>query len=215
MRNRNSGRRCRGTSVTFSAAGQFLVDNAFQTDETDPSALTYLNKIVAIDSEANTVTLADPAVHAISASDTVVYGGLSGNTYSFKLSCQNCTVDGYISNRPEGFMDVLTLDNVQVSNVTANYNSQFNWGFWAGAMVSNSSGGTTSNLTFRNLKLTDVASVSQATPIASVGTFENVTARLNKFDPSTKIEGSSALTCTITGVCDLPRIAGVTYEQGL
>ena len=96
--------------------------------------------------------------------------GGGGYADSLKLGCHNCTVDGYTTNRKDGFMDVLDSDHLTVSNVTATYDSSFvdqyeSWPGWRWP-----GGGTESvfeNVTFSHVSLTDEAATSVAAPLSN------------------------------------------------
>jgi len=57
---------------------------------------------------------------------------VSGYALSLKLGCHQCSVDGYKTARPDGFMDVLSSDGLTVSNVVASYDSVFLNGVFPG-----------------------------------------------------------------------------------
>lgn len=87
---------------------------------------------------------------------------LSGYALSLKLGCVDCSVDGYRTNRPDGFMDVLASDGLTVSNVDATFDSSFlndvfpGWRFPSPPYK---------RVTFKNITLKDMASVSDRAPI--------------------------------------------------
>ncbi len=45
------------------------------------------------------------------ARDKAASDGLSGYALSLKLGCVDCSVDNYITTRPDGFLDVLPSDD--------------------------------------------------------------------------------------------------------
>ena len=108
---------------------------------------------------------------------------ISGFANSLKIGANNSTVDEYVTNRPDGFLDVLTSDGLTISNVTATYNSKFlndvypPWRFPRGPYK---------NLTFKNITLTDTAALAMHAPIVTIsdeGTekvvFSNVKVTIN------------------------------------
>ncbi len=86
----------------------------------------------------------------------------SGYANSLKFGGINCEVNGYKSYRPDGFMDVLTSDGLQVSNVEATYDSSFLNGLYPAIRFPQA---PYRNVTFENITLTDKAPVPQQTPI--------------------------------------------------
>jgi hypothetical protein len=96
--------------------------------------------------------------------------GGGGYADSLKLGCYNCTVDGYTTNRKDGFMDVLNSENLTVSNVVATFDSSFvdvyeDWPAWRWP-----GGGSPSvfkNITFSHVSLTDEAATSVAAPLSN------------------------------------------------
>ena len=89
----------------------------------------------------------------------------SGYALSLKLGCVDCTVDNYISKRPDGFMDVMTAEGLTVSNVTATFDSQFiNNLYPAGIRYPNVG---YSHVTFENVTLTDTTDSTVRGPIGN------------------------------------------------
>lgn len=110
---------------------------------------------------------------------------VSGYALSLKIGCIDCSVTGYKSNRPDGFLDVLPSVRLTISNVDASYNSHFlndvfpGWRFPVGPYK---------EVTFDNIKLKDVAAVSTQMPIGNTFgaqnemiTFKDVTVEMNKW----------------------------------
>ncbi len=109
---------------------------------------------------------------------------ISGYALSLKIACTNCTVDTYKSTRPDGFLDVLASSGLTISNATATYDSSFinnlfpGWRFPSAAY---------SNVTFKNIQLTDLAAVTMAMPIGNATqtnqnlTFSNVQVTMNSW----------------------------------
>ena len=96
--------------------------------------------------------------------------GAGGYADSLKLGCMQCSVDGYKTNRKDGFMDVLDSDGLSVSNVVASYDSSFvdayvNWPGWrwpgGGSVV------YFKNVTFSHVLLTDEAATTISAPMSN------------------------------------------------
>jgi hypothetical protein len=120
----------------------------------------------------------------------------SGNALSLKIGCANCSVDHYKSNRPDGFLDLLSSDGVTISNVEATYSSAFlnnvypGWRFPEPPYV---------NVTFENISLTDSADLTLRLPIGNLNpvqgiAMKNIRVHLNRWgapvaDPFPKIVG--------------------------
>ena len=111
---------------------------------------------------------------------------ISGVANSLKIGGNNCSIDQYVSSRPDGFLDALTSDGLKISNVTATYNTKFTnnvyppWRF---------SRGPYKNLTFQNITLTDTAAVSLRAPIVTISdeatekiVFSNVKVTINAWE---------------------------------
>jgi hypothetical protein len=110
---------------------------------------------------------------------------LSGYALSLKLGCVDCSVDTYISKRPDGFMDVLSSNGLTVSNVTATYDSAFINNLFSGLRFPQT---PYKDVTFDNVSLTDTASLSIRQPVSTVGgasneniVFKNVRAVINRW----------------------------------
>ncbi len=88
------------------------------------------------------------------ARDTAASSG-SGYLASLKLGCIDCSVDGYTSNRLDGFMDVLPSQNMTVTNVTATFDSSFINNLYPAGIRFPSTG--YSHITYGNVSLTDAA----------------------------------------------------------
>ncbi len=96
--------------------------------------------------------------------------GGGGYADSLKLGCVSCSVNGYTTNRKDGFMDVLDSDGLTVTNVTASYDSSFvdqyeDWPGWrwpgGGSPV------VFKNVSFSNVTLTDLAATTVAGPLGN------------------------------------------------
>jgi hypothetical protein len=110
---------------------------------------------------------------------------LSGYALSLKLGCVSCSVNGYSSARPDGFMDVLTSDGMTVSNVNATYDSAFINNLYPGWRFPSTS---YKNVQFENITLTDSAATTVQPPIGNAGqasnediVFKNVHVELNRW----------------------------------
>lgn len=121
---------------------------------------------------------------------------ISGNALSLKVGGVNVVVDGYQSNRPDGFMDVLTSDGLTVSNVQASYDSSFLNNLYPGLRFPDS---PYSNITFRNVVLTDLAPQTVQRPIGNAKestnshiVFTDVQVKLNQWAGSGSIQPAMA-----------------------
>ena len=80
---------------------------------------------------------------------------VSGYALSLKLGCTECSVDNYVSNRVDGFMDLLPSQGLTVTNVTATFDSSFiNNAFPAGIRFP---GTGYSHISYDNVSLKDSA----------------------------------------------------------
>jgi hypothetical protein len=110
---------------------------------------------------------------------------ISGYALSLKLGCIDCSVDNYLSARPDGFMDVLPSDGLAVSNVTASYDSGFLNNLFPGWRFPSSS---YKNVKFENITFTDTAPITIQNPIGNSAqasnqgiVFKNVRVELNRW----------------------------------
>jgi hypothetical protein len=129
---------------------------------------------------------------------------LSGYADSIKIGGVDCSVDTYISKRPDGLMDVLSSNGLTVSNVTGTYNSAFLNNLFPGLRFPQL---PYKNVTLDNVSLTDTASSSVRLPISSAAgasnenvVFKNVRTVINRWSGS--------------GV-PLPVIAGTGYSMSM
>ncbi len=113
---------------------------------------------------------------------------VSGYALSLKLGCIDCSVDTYTSNRPDGFMDVLSSNGLTVSNVTASYDSAFLNNLYSGLRFPQS---PYKNVKFENVVLTDTAVTSERIPVSNANlstnetiVFRNVRAVINRWSGS-------------------------------
>lgn len=121
---------------------------------------------------------------------------ISGNALSLKVGGVNVVVDGYQSNRPDGFLDVLTSDGLTVSNVQASYDSSFLNDLYPGLRFPDS---PYSNITISNVVLTDLAPQTVQRPIGNAGqasnnhiVLTNVQVRLNRWAGAGSVQPSIA-----------------------
>jgi hypothetical protein len=110
---------------------------------------------------------------------------ISGYAESLKIGGVDCSVDTYISNRPDGFMDVLSSNGLSISNVTATYNSAFLNNLFSGMRFPQQ---PYKNVTFENMTLTDTAPLSVRLPVSSAAgasneniVFKNVRTVVNRW----------------------------------
>jgi hypothetical protein len=110
---------------------------------------------------------------------------ISGYSTSIKIGCNDCSVDGYTSTRPDGFLDVFASDNLKVSNVNASYNSAFLNNLYPAWRFPSS---PYSHLTFENISLQDLAPSTVQQPISKATessntdiVFKNVRVKLNRW----------------------------------
>jgi hypothetical protein len=106
----------------------------------------------------------DRGVRIGTARDAAGAKPLSGYALSLKIGCVSCSVDNYVSSRPDGFLDVLTSTDLSISNVVATYNSAFlnnNYPGWRFPEP------PYSNVSFKNISLTDTAESTVFLPIGN------------------------------------------------
>jgi hypothetical protein len=97
--------------------------------------------------------------------------GISGYANSLKLSCTTCSVDSYISRRPDGFMDLLPSSGLTVSNVFTSFNSEFLNNLYPAALRFPSSG--YDGVKFENVYFLDTASRTTHGPIGNATASSN------------------------------------------
>ncbi len=95
---------------------------------------------------------------------------ISGYADSLKLGCVNCSVNNYLSARPDGLMDVLNVNGLTVSNVTGTYDSSFTNNLYPGWRFPDTS---YQNVKFENISLTDTAAKTVQGPIGNAGLSSN------------------------------------------
>ena len=110
---------------------------------------------------------------------------ISGYALSLKIGGVNVVVDGYQSNRPDGFLDVLASDGLTISNATASYDSSFLHQLYPGLRFPDS---PYKDVTVQNLFLTDRAAETVQRPIGNAGhasndhiVLSNIQVRLNRW----------------------------------
>lgn len=125
----------------------------------------------------------DSGVRVGKARDAGGSDSISGYALSLKIGCVNCSVDNYRSDRPDGFLDVLTSDGLTISNVTATYNSAFLNNVFPGWRFPSA---TYKNVKFENINFIDTAASSIVPPIGNANqssnegiVFKNVRVQLN------------------------------------
>jgi hypothetical protein len=107
-----------------------------------------------------------------------------------------CTVNNYTSYRPDGFLAVSDLNNVTFQNVKATFDSNYTDGlpmYRPGIWFP----GNYSNLTFKNMVLTDVAAHALTAPIGYSKRFYGLT--FEPIDPATNSTGVIINVNSITG----------------
>ncbi len=134
-----------------------------------PPHLFYLNTHSAdpalFNSNLHFSNVVDDGIRLGAARDKGGLDSISGYANSLKLSCTDCSVAGYTSHRPDGFMDVLNSDNLTVSNVVATFDSGFiNGLFPAGVRFPDK---LYRHVTFENVHLTDTAVSTAAGPLGN------------------------------------------------
>jgi hypothetical protein len=169
-----------------------------------PPHLFYLNYITTGDpslfnSNIHISNVVDSGPRIGTARDKGGADGNSGYALSLKLGCNDCSVDQYITTRPDGFMDVLPSDGLTVTNVTATWDSTFlnnvypGWRFPLEGYA---------HVTFENIQMKDLAAVSIKAPIGNAPyqtnsniVFNNVQISMNKWGasdlPSPNIVGNN------------------------
>lgn len=88
----------------------------------------------------------------------------SGYALSLKIGANNSLVNSYYSYRPDGFLDVLTSQNLTIQNAIAKYNSAFLNNLYPGIRFPSA---PYVNLTITNVSLTDTAPLTIYEPVAS------------------------------------------------
>ena len=109
----------------------------------------------------------------------------SGFDLSIKIGGIGCEVDGYTSNHPDGFIDVLSSDGITISNVNATYDSSFLNNLYSGWRFPQA---PYKNVTIKNVVFKDLAAVSLQPPITGADkatngaiVFSNVRVEMNRW----------------------------------
>lgn len=117
-------------------------------------------------------------------SDTV-----SGYALSLKLGCVSCQVNGYQSSRPDGFLDLLTSNQLTIQNASATYDSSFLNNIYPGWRFPSAAASV--NVTVQNVTLSDKAAVTVYHPIGNASqaanqgmVMKNVSVAVNKWGGS-------------------------------
>ncbi len=91
----------------------------------------------------------------------------SGSALSLKIGGTDVVVDGYISHRTDGFVDVLPANGLTVRNAEATYDSSFLNDIYPGIRFPGAAPGY-NNITFSHVHIRDVAPQTRILPIYSV-----------------------------------------------
>jgi hypothetical protein len=143
--------------------------------------------------------------------------GGGGYANSLKLGCNDCSVDGYKTNRKDGFMDVLDSNGLTVSNVVATYDSSFvdlyeDWPGWRWP-----GGGDPvafKNVTFTNVSLTDLAAESVAGPLSNNTSAANSNILFTNVDITVQSWTKGKITPTWVGLAPSSKILFTLKKQG-
>ena len=106
----------------------------------------------------------DDGIRVGRARDTQGNSG-SGNALSLKIGGDDVIVDGYISHRPDGFLDVLTANGLTIRNAQATYDSGFLNNIYPGIRFPAVSPQVYKNVTLENITLTDTSPQTIRLPI--------------------------------------------------
>jgi hypothetical protein len=139
---------------------------------------------------------------------------LSGYAASLKMGCTGCTVNGYKSARPDGFMDMMVVSDLTVSNVTASFDSKFLNDVYPAGLRFPSIG--YSHVTFENVQMTDTAASTNEGPVGNASSTTNVAIVFTNFSLSMKQwagPASSVPVPTINGTSNEISMAVVMSEQ--
>lgn len=135
----------------------------------------------------NHITISNVVDHGIRLGSARDKGGtdtISGYALSLKLMCHVCSVNNYVSDRPDGFMDVGTSEYVTVSNASATYDSEFLNNVYPGWRFPSSN---YTNITFENVILKDLANRTTNLPLGNATqnnnglVFSNVQISMNRW----------------------------------
>jgi hypothetical protein len=129
---------------------------------------------------------------------------ISGFAESIKIGGVDCSVDTYTSNRPDGFMDVLSSNGLTVSNVTATYDSAFLNNLFSGLRFPNP---PYKGVTFKDILFKDAAESSVQMPISGANKETNEGIVFSNVRIEVKRWSGKGL--------PLPAMAGQRNEMGL
>jgi hypothetical protein len=167
-----------------------------------PPHLFYLNYNEAGDSRLFTqnvsiTNVVDEGVRVGVARDQGGSDTVSGYALSLKLGCVSCQVNGYQSSRPDGFLDLLTSNQLTIQNVSATYDSSFLNNIYPGWRFPSAAASV--NVTVQNVTLADKAAVTLYHPIGNAAqpgnqniVLKNVTVAVNRWGGSGTIVPSFA-----------------------
>ena len=167
-----------------------------------PPHLFYLNYNAAGDSRLFTTNVSianvvDEGPRVGVARDQGGSDTVSGYALSLKLGCVSCQVNGYQSSRPDGFLDLLTSNQLTIQNVSATYDSSFLNNIYPGWRFPSAAASV--NVTVQNVTLADKAAVTLYHPIGNASqpgnqniVLKNVTVAVNRWGGSGTIVPSFA-----------------------
>jgi hypothetical protein len=122
---------------------------------------------------------------------------VSGYASSLKIGCIGCSVAGYKTSRPDGFLDLLSSGSLHISNVQAVYDSSFINNLFPGMRFP---GAPYSNVIFENIEVEDLADSPEQPPIGSSFQTANDKIVMNNVHAVVKRwEGSASLVSTFVG----------------
>jgi hypothetical protein len=124
---------------------------------------------------------------------------ISGYAPSLKLGCNDCSVDHYGSNRPDGFMDVLPSYGLTVSDVFAAFDSAFLNNLYPAGIRFPATG--YHDVTFENVDLLDTAESTVVAPVGNARSATNAGISFMNFNViMNRWAGSNLPVPTIAGV---------------
>ena len=135
----------------------------------------------------------DDGIRVGKARDTLGNSG-SGYALSLKIGGDDIVVDGYVSHRPDGFLDVLSANGLTIRNAQATYDSSFLNNIYPGIRFPAVTPQSYKNVTLQNITLTDTAAKTTRSPISGSSLtgnsnirFINVRANLNDWISKTPL----------------------------
>jgi hypothetical protein len=117
------------------------------------------------------VNVNDEGVRVGTARDKGGGDTISGYANSLKLGCSACSVENYISRRPDGFMDVLPSNGLTLNSVFASFDSQFLNNLYPAGIRFPGTG--YSNVQFVGVTLQDTAANTIRGPISNATSSSN------------------------------------------